>query len=47
MPAVSIANEAGMIVKIANLVLCYDNHSECTEFAVTHLGKQSIILGYN
>jgi hypothetical protein len=42
-----MANEAGMIVEIADLVLCYDNHSECTQFAVTCLGKQSMILGYN
>jgi hypothetical protein len=41
------ANEAGMIVKIADLILYYDNHSECTQFAVTHPGKQSMILGYN
>jgi hypothetical protein len=36
-----------MIVEIANLVLHYENHSECTQFAVTCLGKQSMILGYN
>jgi hypothetical protein len=41
------ANEARMITEIADLVLCYDNHSECTQFVVTCLGKQSIILGYN
>jgi hypothetical protein len=41
------ANEAGRIVEIADLVLCYDNHSEHTQFSVTHLGKQSMILGYN
>jgi hypothetical protein len=40
-------NEAGMIVEIADLILCYDSHSECTQFAVIHLGKQSMILGYN
>jgi hypothetical protein len=41
------ANEAGMIVKIADLILCYDSHSECTQFTVTCLGKQSMILEYN
>jgi hypothetical protein len=41
------ANEAGMIVEIANMILRYDGHSERTQFAVTHLGKQSMILGYN
>jgi hypothetical protein len=29
------------------MILRYDGHSEHTQFAVTHLGKQSIILGYN
>jgi hypothetical protein len=41
------ANEAGMIVEIADMILCYDGHSERTQFAVTCLGKQSMILGYN
>jgi hypothetical protein len=36
-----------MIVKITDLVLHYDNHSERTQFTVTCLGKQSMILGYN
>jgi hypothetical protein len=40
-------NEAGMIVEIADMILCYDGHSERTQFAVTRLGKQSMILGYN
>jgi hypothetical protein len=35
-----IVNEAGMITEITNLVLHYDNHSEHTQFTVTHLGKQ-------
>jgi hypothetical protein len=38
------ANEAGMITEIADLVLHHDSHPECTQFVVTHLGKQSIIL---
>jgi hypothetical protein len=41
------ANEARMITEIANLILLHDNHLEHTQFAVTCLGKQSIILGYN
>jgi hypothetical protein len=41
------ANEAGMIIEITNLVLHYNNDSEHTQFAVTHLGKQSMILEYN
>jgi hypothetical protein len=41
------ANDAGMITDIANVILCYENHSERTQLAVTHLGKQSLILGYN
>jgi hypothetical protein len=41
------ANDAGTITDIANIILCYENHSECTQLAVTCLGKQSLILGYN
>jgi hypothetical protein len=41
------ANDAGMITDIANVILHYRNHSECTQLAVTRLGKQSLILGYN
>jgi hypothetical protein len=40
-------NEAGIITEITDLVLHYDNHSECTQLVVTHIGKQSIILVYN
>jgi hypothetical protein len=36
-----------MIVEIADMILRYDGHSERTQFAVTRLGKQSMILGYN
>jgi hypothetical protein len=43
----STANKAGMIVEIADLIPCYDSHLEHTQFTVTHLGKQSMILGYN
>jgi predicted aspartyl protease len=41
------ANGAGMITDIADIILRYENHSEHTQLAVTHLGKQSLILGYN
>jgi predicted aspartyl protease len=41
------ANDAGMITDIADIILCHKNHLERTQLAVTHLGKQSLILGYN
>jgi hypothetical protein len=41
------ANDAGMITDITDVILQYDNHSERTQLAVTRLGKQSMILGYN
>jgi predicted aspartyl protease len=41
------ANDTGAITDIADIILHYKNHSECTQLAVTHLGKQSLILGYN
>jgi hypothetical protein len=41
------ANDAGAITDIADIILCYQNHSERTQLAVTCLGKQSLILGYN
>jgi hypothetical protein len=41
------ANDAGAITDIADVVLRYKNHSEHTQLAVTRLGKQSLILGYN
>jgi hypothetical protein len=43
----STANDAGMITNITDVILRYDNHSEHTQLAVIHLGKQSMILGYN
>jgi hypothetical protein len=43
----STANDASAIIDIADIILCYENHSEHTQLAVTHLGKQSLILGYN
>jgi predicted aspartyl protease len=41
------ANDTSAITDIADIILCYQNHSERTQLAVTHLGKQSLILGYN
>jgi hypothetical protein len=41
------ANDAGAITDIADVILCYQNYSERTQLAVTRLGKQSLILGYN
>jgi hypothetical protein len=41
------ANDTGTITDIVNVMLHYEHHSECTQLAVTHLGKQSLILGYN
>jgi hypothetical protein len=43
----STANDTGMITDITNVILRYENHLERTQLAVTHLGKQSMILGYN
>jgi hypothetical protein len=40
------ANDAGAITDIADVILCYEHHSECTQLAITRLGKQSLILGY-
>jgi hypothetical protein len=40
-------NDTGMITDIADVILRYEQHSERTQLAVTHLGKQSLILGYN
>jgi len=40
-------NEAGQISKVMNMVLRYKTHSERMLLAVSRLGKQSLILGYN
>jgi hypothetical protein len=40
-------NDTSAITDIADVILCYKQHSECTQLAITHLGKQSLILGYN
>jgi hypothetical protein len=41
------ANDAGATTDIADIILRYENHSECSQLAITRLGKQSLILGYN
>jgi hypothetical protein len=41
------ANDASTITDIADVILRYETHSERTQLAVTCLGKQSLILGYN
>jgi hypothetical protein len=35
----STTNDASMITNITDVVLRYENHSECTQLAVTRLGK--------
>ena len=40
-------NEAGQISKVVDIVLCYKTHSERMLLAVSRLGKQSLILGYD
>jgi hypothetical protein len=34
------ANNGSAITDIANVILHYENHSECTQLAITHLGIQ-------
>jgi hypothetical protein len=40
-------NDTSAITDIADVILSYEQHSERTQLAVTRLGKQSLILGYN
>jgi len=40
-------NEAGQISKVVDIVLCYKTHSERILLAISGLGKQSLILGYD
>ena len=39
-------NEAGSIDKVVDIIMTYNGHSECILFAVTLLGKQSMILRF-
>ena len=43
----SSSNEAGQISEVVDVVLCYKTHSERMLLAVSGLGKQSLILGYD
>jgi len=40
-------NEAGQISKVVDVLLHYKTHSERMLLAISGLGKQSLILGYN
>jgi len=40
-------NEAGQISKVVNVVLRYKTHSERMLLAISGLGKQNLILGYD
>jgi len=40
-------NKAGQISEVVDVVLCYKTHSERMLLAVSGLGKQSLILGYD
>jgi len=41
------SNEAGQISKVVDILFLYKTHSERMLLAVSELGKQSLILGYN
>jgi len=41
------SNKAEQISKVVDVVLCYKTHSERMLLAVSGLGKQSLILGYD
>jgi len=43
----SSPNKAGQISKVVDIVLCYKTHSERILLAISGLGKQSLILGYD
>jgi len=40
-------NEAGQISEVVDIVLCYKTHSERMLLAISGLGKQNLILGYD
>ena len=40
-------NEAEQISKVVDIVLCYKTHSKRMLLAVSRLGKQNLILGYD
>jgi len=41
------SNEAGQISEVVDIVLCYKTHFERILLAISGLGKQTLILGYN
>ena len=43
----SFPNKAGQISEVVDILLCYKIHSKRMLLAVSGLGKQSLILGYN
>jgi len=43
----SSLNKAGQISKVVDILLHYKTHSERMLLAISKLGKQSLILGYN
>jgi len=43
----SFPNKAGQISKVVDIVLCYKTYSERMLLAVSGLGKQNLILGYD
>src|SRR5260221_11028484 len=40
------ANEHGSITEEVHALLCFRQHSERAQFAVTNLGQQSVIIGH-
>jgi hypothetical protein len=40
-------NEAGSITEVVDVIMTYNNHSKRLLLTVTHLGKQSMILGFS
>ena len=43
----SSPNEAGQISEVIDILLCYKTHFKRMLLAISGLGKQSLILGYN
>jgi len=41
------SNKAEHILEVVDVLLCYKTHSERMLLAISGLGKQSLILGYN
>jgi len=41
------SNKAGQISEVVNVVLCYKTYSKRILLAISRLGKQSLILGYD